>query len=184
MTRETIATSRLLLPPWHEGVREEWISLLADARVTRLLGTGEPIDRARSEAEFEWMIEHWQEHGFGWRCVVEKESGRWLGALGLSYVGANPAGLPPEYIEIGWWLKPETWGRGFATEGALAARDEGFTEGITERLWARHTVRNLASGRIMEKIGMTFSREGAGVEGVRMRIYELGRDRWLSFTRP
>jgi RimJ/RimL family protein N-acetyltransferase len=180
MTQKTITTSRLLLEPWHEGLREEWVSLSADPRVSRWLATGEPIDRAASEAEFEWMIGHWREHGFGWRSAVEKESGHWLGAIGLAYVGENPAGLPPEYIEIGWWLKPEYWGRGLATEGALATRDEGFSEGIADHLWARHNAHNVASGRIMEKIGMTLAREGTGIEDVPIRIYELARDRWLS----
>ena len=95
MRTTTISTSRLSLPPWHEGVREDWIALSADPRVTRWLGTGEPLDRTRSETEFEWMLEHWQKHGFGWRCVIEKKTGLWLGAVGLAYVSENPAGLPP-----------------------------------------------------------------------------------------
>jgi len=184
MATGAISTERLVLEEWREDVREDWVALYADARVSQWLGTGEPIERDRSEAEFDWMIEHWREHGFGWRSVIEKASGRWMGAVGLSYLGDNPAGLPSDEVEIGWWLKPETWGKGYASEGASATRDEGFEREVTDHIWARHNAHNAASGRIMEKIGMTFVREGTGVEGVPIRIYELWRDRWERLIRP
>ena len=128
------------------------------------------------------MIDHWQKHGFGWRSVIDKKTGLWLGAVGLAYSEENPAGLPPDEVEIGWWLKPESWGRGLATEAAIATRDEGFAQGVVDHIWARHNAANPASGRIMEKLGMTFVRDGTGVEGVAIRIYELTRERWLEVT--
>ncbi|HJR44565.1 MAG TPA: GNAT family N-acetyltransferase [Actinomycetota bacterium] len=176
----TISTERLVLEPWHESVRPDWLELNADVRVSQWLGIGEPISREAAAAEFDWMIDHYRTHGFGWHSVIERETATWIGAVGLSYLGANPAGLPREDIEIGWWLKPETWGRGIATEAASAAIDDGFTREVTDRIWARHNRRNPASGRIMEKIGMTFVRDGSGVHGVPIRIYELRRDQWLA----
>lgn len=44
---------------------------------------------------------------------------------------------------------------------------------------ARHTARNVGSGRVMVKIGMTYVRDGVGIGGVLMRIYVLRRDQWL-----
>ena len=126
------------------------------------------------------MLDHWRRYGFGWRCVIENDSGEWIGAVGLNYIGDNPTGLPPDGIEFGWWLKPDYWGQGFATEAAIAVRDEAFADEITDDLWARHTVRNTSSGRIMEKIGMTYVRDGPGFRGTPMKIYELRRDRWMA----
>ncbi|MFN2525834.1 MAG: GNAT family N-acetyltransferase [Actinomycetota bacterium] len=88
--------------------------------------------------------------------------------------------LPPGDIEIGWWLEPQAWGKGYATEAAAITMDEGFSDQLAELVWARHTARNVASGRIMEKIGMTFVRHETSTQGgVPFRIYELRRDRWL-----
>ena len=183
MIAETLFTERLLLPRWDVGVKEDWVALYADPRVSSRLGTGAPIESKDSEAEFDWMLEHWDKHGFGWRSVIERSTGTWIGAVGLNHIGENPTGLPPDDIETGWWLKPEHWGRGFATEAAAASLDEGFEQNLADHVWARHTVRNPASGRIMEKIGMNFVREGAGVAGVPMHVYEITRERWLDLRK-
>lgn len=178
----TISTSRLHLEPWSEAVRHDWIALNADTEVSQWLGTGKAIPRDHSEYEHELMVAQWKDHGFGWRSVIDRISGEWIGAAGLNFIGDNPSGLPPNEVEFGWWLKPSHWGRGLATEAAVAVRDEAFKRGITERLWARHTSRNAGSGRVMEKIGMHFVRDAPGLGGVTMRIFELERLDWERFT--
>jgi RimJ/RimL family protein N-acetyltransferase len=142
------------------------------------LGTGEVIPGSYSESEHELMLAQWQHHGFGWRSAIDAESGEWIGATGLNYIGENPSGLPAEEIEFGWWLKPSHWGRGLATEAAMAIRDEAFTRDITHHLWARHNTRNRRSGRVMEKIGMRFVRDAPGAAGVTMQIFQIRRADW------
>jgi len=175
---KTIVTQRLLLEPWRDAVREDWLALNADMEIFRWLGTGDPIPREYSEQEHEIILAQWREHGFGWRSVIDQESGEWIGAAGLNYVGENLVGLPPDEIEFGWWLKPSSWGRGLATEAAIAVRDEAFEGDVTDHLWARHTSRNIPSGRVMEKIGMHFVREAPGAGGVPMRIFDIHRTDW------
>ncbi len=94
--------------------------------------------------------------------------------------------MPPEAIEvaqgeveIGWWLVPPAWGRGLATEGARALRDEGFRRVGLERIVGRFQPANAASGRIMEKIGMRFERDAVGRHGEAVRIYSLERAEWV-----
>ncbi len=60
--------------------------------------------------------------------------------------------------EVGWALDPAEWGKGFATEGALAAIDFAFTELQAHRVIAFCHTANRASWRVMEKCGM--QREG------------------------
>ena len=180
---KTVATERLLLERWHEGIRSRWVELNANPLVARWLGTGEPIERSISEAEFDVMLEHWREHGFGFRSVVEKNTGEWAGAVGLAHIGANPAGLPPEDVEIGWWFLPDYWGRGYATEAALAVRDEGFSGRFVEHFWARTNLHNEGSWKVMERIGMTFVRDGTGVADVPIRIYEMTRRQWQTLQK-
>lgn len=70
---------------------------------------------------------------------------------------------------LGFWTHPEQQGRGYMTEAATAALDFGFTRLGAERVEACHAVWNLRSRRVLEKIGMTFTRrvpEGFRKQGV------------------
>lgn len=73
----------------------------------------------------------------------------------------QPLGTTPE-VEIGWWLAPEHWGRGLATEAAGAVVDFAFRETGLHRVLAIARPENRASTRIMEKLGMRLSGRHTG----------------------
>ena len=75
-----------------------------------------------------------------------------VGAIGLALTPAHAVG------ELGYWIAVPAWGRGYATEAACAVCDFGFGALGLHRIQARHLVRNPASGRVMQKLGM--QREG------------------------
>jgi len=56
--------------------------------------------------------------------------------------------------ELGYWIAKESWNCGYATEASQAVIDFGFGTLGLHRIQARHLVRNPASGRVMEKLGM------------------------------
>ena len=58
--------------------------------------------------------------------------------------------------EIGYCLSKKHWGQGIMTEALKAVIDYLFSEVGLNRIVARHNVHNLASGRVMQKSGMTF----------------------------
>jgi RimJ/RimL family protein N-acetyltransferase len=178
-----LQTKRLVLEPWNERWRGEWVALASDPVVTRWIGKGETWSRDRSEMQFRLMVDHWREHGFGWRSALDKGSRAWLGFIGLNRVPPNDVEIGGDDVEIGWWLKPSVWGKGLASEGALALRDEAFERVQLDRIVSRHHAANPASGRVMEKIGMRFEREVTGSQGEPVRIYALDRRRWLSLRR-
>ncbi len=71
--------------------------------------------------------------------------------------------------ELGYWIARDEWGKGYATEAAMALRDFGFDTVGLNRVQAHHMTRNPASGRVMAKLGMRF-------EGVhRQEILKGGR---------
>jgi RimJ/RimL family protein N-acetyltransferase len=72
--------------------------------------------------------------------------------------------------ELGYWIGAHTWGQGFATEAAYAIVSFGFAELDLNRVQARHFVRNQASGRVLQKVGMR-------LEGVHRQMYR----RWDRF---
>lgn len=78
----------------------------------------------------------------------------------IGLVGAISLGIDSNnrHAEPGYWIGRAHWGRGYATEALRELIGYGFGELALERIFARHLACNPASGRVMEKAGMT--REG------------------------
>lgn len=83
-------------------------------------------------------------------AVVEITPRQLVGAIGLSIRAAH------ERAELGYWIGVPFWNRGYATEAAAMALRFGFQELGLNRVFAQHLVRNPASGRVMQKVGMTY----------------------------
>lgn len=77
-------------------------------------------------------------------------------------------------------LEPSGWGQGYATEAGSAVRDEAFDRLELESIVAEHHPANPRSGRIMEKLGMVFERDGVASNGWPFRLYRLTREEWAS----
>jgi RimJ/RimL family protein N-acetyltransferase len=78
--------------------------------------------------------------------------------------------------EIGWFIDREYWGKGLASEGASAALEVTFDEFGFERILAICKVENVASSRVIEKIGMSYVELQAHPRfGFALKIYEVGR---------
>ena len=90
----------------------------------------------------------------------------------LDVVGAISLALEPEHArgELDYWIGAPMWGRGYATEAARAVVSFGLTTLGLNRIQARHFLRNPASGRVLQKVGMR-------VEGVHRQAYR----RWGRF---
>jgi len=179
-----LSTERLVLEPWEESRRKDLARLATIPEVVRHIGDGEIWSKERADDVFDRNLRHWDEHEFGWRSAVERETGAWLGFIGLNYVPGDAVDSSADDVEIGWWLLPEAWGRGFATEGAVAVRDEAFERIGLDRIVGRYNPGNHASGRIMEKLGMRHERDGVTKHGGAVRIYVLERADWAALRLP
>jgi RimJ/RimL family protein N-acetyltransferase len=175
---ESLETERLTLERWDERHRAEFRLMSRDPEVRRFIGPGLRLDTEEADNDFDSMLTHWEEHGFGWRSVVVKTTRRWLGFVGLSFVPRELKGFTADQVEIGWSLVRSAWGRGYATEGAARVRDEAFESVGLDRLIARLQPANIASARVAQKIGMSFERDAIGVQGQAIRIYYLDRVGW------
>jgi RimJ/RimL family protein N-acetyltransferase len=121
-----LETERLLLEQWDERHRAAWRLSCRDPEVMRFIGSGQVLDTKKADEGFDWMLPHWREHDFGWRSVLDRATGQWLGFVGLNFVTPELDGFAPDQVEIGWSLVRSAWGHGYTTEGARPARDEGF----------------------------------------------------------
>jgi len=146
-----IQTDRLLLRRWKASDREPFARMNADRRVMqffpRCLSSEESNELA---ARIDRKI---QECGFGLYAAELRETGGFIGFIGLSEPGFEAHFMPA--IEIGWRLAAEYWNRGLATEGARAVVRHAFEVLALPALVSFTTEKNLPSRRVMEKIGMT-----------------------------
>ena len=127
-----IETERLKLRDWEEKDLLPFQKMNANQQVRRYFPS--LLSYRRSELDMRKMDEIIKDNGIGLFAVELKETGEWLGFIGLNYIPEDskyPFKELPFY-EIGWRLIPEVWGNGLATEGAQAVLTYAKEKGITE----------------------------------------------------
>jgi RimJ/RimL family protein N-acetyltransferase len=106
------------------------------------------LSRAETLTALRRYERHWEQHGFGLLAVEDRRTGRLIGRSGVQYHASWPADP-----EVGWALDPEHWGRGLATEAGAACVRWSFDELGHTRVVSICTEENVASRRVMEKLG-------------------------------
>jgi RimJ/RimL family protein N-acetyltransferase len=168
---DALVTERLILRRPRDGDLEAFALLCADPEVMRYIGTGRPLDRGTAERSFALIQAHWGRHGSGLRSAISREDGEYLGFVGLAVVpGRSVAGGE---TEIGWRLRRAAWGNGYATEGALAVRDQALDGLGLETLVSLIQPGNAPSARVAEKLGMRPDGHGRGAHGESVVVYRL-----------
>jgi len=162
-----LETERLLLRMWREDDFEPYAKICEDPDVMRYIG-GKPFNRLEAWRHLAYLIGHWHLRGYGQWAVEEKATGSFVGRIGF----LNPAGWPG--FEIGWTLGRESWGKGYATEGAHRALQYAFNELDKAHVISLIHPENRASIRVAERLGE--KPEGsAEVLGIPVIIYGVDR---------
>lgn len=140
-------TDRLQFREMTDVDLDNMTALLGDPEVMRFY----PAPKSREEAAgwILWNQENYAEHGYGlW--IVEKHDGELIGDCGLTWQQVNGA----QKLEIGYHVRADLHGQGFATEAATACREFAREHvDVTELIAIIHPD-NRASERVAEKIGM------------------------------
>ncbi|HXJ93137.1 MAG TPA: GNAT family N-acetyltransferase [Terriglobia bacterium] len=173
-----IKTARLLLRRWRPEDREPFAALNADPVVMEHFPS--TLSRQESEALTDRIEAHFMRHGFGLWAVEIPSVTPFAGYVGLS-VPTFQAHFTP-CVEIGWRLAKLYWRMGYATEGARAVLNFGFEQLGLNEIVSFTVPANARSRRVMEKIGMSYSREDdfdhpTAVEGHPLRhvLYRIPR---------
>jgi RimJ/RimL family protein N-acetyltransferase len=168
-----LKTPRLILDGWKSSDWTAFRPIAQDVEVMRYITGGTPWSEEQIRGFVDRQVKLYAERGFcRWR-LVEESSGEPIGFCG---VGFWRDGLEPE---IGWWLARRFWGRGLATEAARCALQDAFERVRLERVISVAAVDNLASLRVMEKLGLKLECEFEG-EGMRLVRYAIERDRYAA----
>jgi RimJ/RimL family protein N-acetyltransferase len=152
-----IETGRLLLRRWRDEDLDAYARICADPEVMRYIGGGATLTREQSEEQVSRFVRHWDERGFGLWAVEHRASGAFIGFVGLAYQDEWTEG--EHKTEVGWRLDRACWGKGLATEGAVASVRYGLEDLGLERIISIIQPENLASRRVAEKAGLTLRGE-------------------------
>jgi RimJ/RimL family protein N-acetyltransferase len=149
-----VETARLLLRPLDEADLDDLVALDGFPEVRRAIdpfGDLLPADPVGLRQ---------YERGFvandGFLGAVERASGRLVG-----WFQCQRSADAPGELELGYRLRPDAWGRGYASEGAGALLADALARPRITRVYAHALLNNPASLRVMEKIGMTYARPWA-----------------------
>ena len=147
-----INTPRLALIPCTPQDCADFVALEQDPDVMRYLNDGVPVDRTTADPNADFLMPDGTE-AHVW--TARRHDGNFVGWFCLWPDSEGSA-------ELGYRLKRTEWGQGLACEGAKALVDWGFITAGYERITACTAVENLASRRVMEKVGMTHLRTKRG----------------------
>lgn len=150
-----LETERMVLRRFTKNDAHYLYELDNDPEVMRYINGGVPtsLETIQKQIMPTFLYEDKQRPWSGFWAAVAQEQGEFLGWFCL-----RAAEDDPQTAVLGYRFRKETWGQGYATEGAQALVDHGFGRWGVQRIVATTYQDNLASQRVMEKVGMTLIR--------------------------
>jgi RimJ/RimL family protein N-acetyltransferase len=167
---ERLVTERLVLRPWNPDDAEAALGAYGDAEVARWLTP--VMNRVRDESSMRVVLQQW---------IAEDDrmltpAGRWaveLRADAQLVGGATLLPLPPDdEFEIGWQLRPDSWGHGYATEAGIALARWAFAQGIDQVIALVRPANTRATATI-RRIGMEWIGETEKYHHLRLQEYRM-----------
>ena len=144
----TLETPRLILTPWRREfapkMYENWAK---DKEVSKYLSWYPH----KNVEETEQVVLHWiSQANYNW-CIIDKETNEPVGNI------ETVKRFDQDYrCEVGYCLSRKLWNKGYMTEALKKVLEFLFDEGYY-KIILRHITQNVASGRVMQKAGMTYA---------------------------
>lgn len=143
-------TARLILRDWRE---EDWPAFWQATNTPAVMRwLGGVLDEAGRAASQERREAERSELGHTFWALERKDDGALLGFCGLKR--SNQAGGPQGMLEVGWRLREDAWGKGYAKEAAAAALDLAFGRFDADEVIALTVEGNTGSWGLMRRLGM------------------------------
>jgi RimJ/RimL family protein N-acetyltransferase len=143
-----LETSRLYFRTWSETDLELALALWGDPRVTKFIDAREKLSvedvRNRLAREItdenDYSVQYWP--------IFLRSTGEHVGCCGL-----RTYDLSRNIYEIGFHIRADHWGHGFASEAALRVMDYAFNVIFVSKLFAGHNPNNTVSRHLLQKLG-------------------------------
>jgi len=180
--QSVIKTKRLILRPWQQEDLKPFAQLNSDTRVMEYFPS--ILNRQESDNLAKHISDKLEEQGWGLWAVSLPDVAEFIGFIGLAEPSFNAHFTPA--VEVGWRLAYDFWGKGYATEGAMACLKHAFQKLNLNEIVSFTALANQRSRHVMEKIGMHHNIEDDFdhpklSEGHSLRrhvLYRLYRDEW------
>jgi len=153
VTEVAAETERLRLRTWDESDRLAFYDIMNTPAVTRWLGGVQSLEDWT--AGYQRLLGYQRDFGFTFWIVERKSDGAILGFCGLKRANAPGGDGIAGEVEIGWRLREDAWGQGYAKEAAIASLDLAFSGFDAPRVVAITAEGNLPSQGLMIRLGMT-----------------------------
>lgn len=181
-------TSRLQLRQWKESDLEPFYQLNSDEEVMRYFP--DVLSKSRSDAVVARLSEMIDEKGWGFWAVEIKQTGEFIGFVGL--LAQQKSAIPNSpLVEIGWRLAKSHWGKGYATEAAQASLKYAFETLSLSDVYSFTVLDNAPSRHVMSRIGMTNTEQDFdhpmledGHPLQRHCLYKITSEQWRSANKP
>lgn len=156
-----IETERLILREIIESDIDGMYRLDSNQHVHKYLGNKPITKKEQAEKMILYIRSQYKERGIGRFATIEKSSGSFIGWAGLKLNQGEKETINGfyDFIDIGYRFIPDFWGKGYATESALATLAFGFQEMNYPIIYGAAEMNNTASNKVLEKIGLQFSNE-------------------------
>ncbi|MBU2865134.1 GNAT family N-acetyltransferase [Reinekea forsetii] len=168
MNIPVIETERLRLRGYKASDLDAFAQMNSDPEFVLYFGTGQPLSRWDSWNVLTMLAGHWMLRGFGFWIVEEKNTGAFVGRVGIW----KPDGWPG--TEIGWGISKSHWGKGYATEAAEASMTWAFDNLEIDELISVIHPENEPSKKVAIRIGEKY-KETIEVNGKLSEIYAVSR---------
>lgn len=180
-----LETDRLILRDWTVQDHAPFLLHTNTPEVMRWLGG--VLDEDRAGAVIERLAAYRRDFGFTFWIVERKKDGGHLAGEILGFCGLKRANLPPGPLgemEIGWRLRQDAWGHGYAREAASAAMRIGFDRFDAPHIIALTVLENTRSWALMLRLGMErredldFEAEGDAAWAKDIAVWSITRQQW------
>ncbi|RNC88319.1 MAG: N-acetyltransferase [Winogradskyella sp.] len=177
MSAFKIKTKNLILRHLRESDLLGIYELDSDPLVHKYLGN-KPIKTKEEALESikSNILQH-KERGIARWAAIEKSSGEFIGWSGLRLNNDLTFNNQTNFYDVGYRFIPRFWGKGYATESSIVAMDYFFTTMKKELLIGVAEIDNIASNKVLGKIGLQFKEEFK-IDDVKANWYELKKDEY------
>lgn len=176
--RYLFTSKRLGFRAWKATDLTAFAALNADKQVMQYFP--KMLTISETKAFIDRLQNHYNIHGFTYFATEILETGYFIGFIGLAHQTYTSPFNPA--VDIGWRLKQDTWGKGYATEGARQCIKYAFTTLQLKSIVAVCTKNNVPSQRVMRKIGM--QKMGVFKHPALLDYPQLSTCFWYKITNP
>jgi ribosomal-protein-alanine N-acetyltransferase len=172
-----IETDRLLMRDLMDEDVQGMFAMDSDAEVHAFLGN-KPISTLEEAKKYiDSIKQQYLQYGIGRWAVVEKKSGEFIGWSGFRFM-TDVVDVRSNFYDLGYRFLKKYWGKGYATETALASLNHGFSKLGYEEICGMADVDHIASNTVLKKVGL-IKRNEFTYDGTLHNFYSLRKNEWL-----